>query len=501
MGAKLEFNIKRERRINVELNLPQWRAFNIVREHTRTFLGWGRGVGKTWYTVFTWCQFVAKYDGITRKKGLKKQRGVRIIAMLPTLKQFKDLYWETLEDALLPGGDWAFLGATLSKERGQVKFPGGSWIKPFPAAAASGRRARGMRADILTIDEIDDIEADVYYAVAIPMLSDHASLGIELLAGTPTKGRQGLWAKLLEMGKLADKLRRHVITRETALAHESAKSIYALFEGMDPEDWPEQLSKDPTEATVQVLLTYHALHATYRDAPETITPMSVAMAKASMPAATFEREYEANPNAGEGLVYSLDEDLHVRDAPAFRSFEEFHVGVDFGRHGAMALCGVLGSHERRVLWILEEYYEEDCPIDIWDERASQWRNATFWPDTSRTDRCDNLRNMGLTVGDTDRGPGSVLDGIERVGNLLYPKLVEVGQVPLVKVVPFARLYIAPKCVNTIREFNTYRYPKLPDGTFGTVPMKKNDHLMDAIRYVALSVFGRPTRGRTEVPGR
>ena len=55
------------------------------------------------------------------------------------------------------------------------------------------------------------------------------------------------------------------------------------------------------------------------------------------------------------------------------------------------------------------------------------------------------------------------------------------------------LYVFSDCVNTIREFGSYRYP---DGTNKRdpkdEPQKVNDHAMDALRYVIYSSgFGSP----------
>ena len=48
----------------------------------------------------------------------------------------------------------------------------------------------------------------------------------------------------------------------------------------------------------------------------------------------------------------------------------------------------------------------------------------------------------------------------------------------------------PKCKNTIREFGLYRRKKLPDGTFSEEPEDRNNHAMDALRYLCMGRFGR-----------
>jgi hypothetical protein len=61
-------------------------------------------------------------------------------------------------------------------------------------------------------------------------------------------------------------------------------------------------------------------------------------------------------------------------------------------------------------------------------------------------------------------------------------------------------------VNTIREFNLYRYPEQAEGMSATEePEKVNDHCMDALRYaVAVWLARAPERrrrrkGETQLP--
>jgi len=49
--------------------------------------------------------------------------------------------------------------------------------------------------------------------------------------------------------------------------------------------------------------------------------------------------------------------------------------------------------------------------------------------------------------------------------------------------PETRLFVDPKCVETIREFNLYRYPEQTEGrNADEEPQKTDDHCMDALRY-------------------
>lgn len=474
MSARLEIELK--------LNGPQRHAMQaaLAARRRSIFLGFGRGVGKSWALRHVWYLLVARFDGRIRTEALSPFRGVRITALMPTLKQFKDVHLANLQSELGAGGEFEWLNGRVDRQTGHVRFPGGSTIRPFPASEYNARTSRGLRTDVLSVDEIDDVAAGVYDAVAVPWLSEPWSLGLELLSGTPTRGRHGLWWRSLQAGKLGRKLRRGLISPEDALALPEAQAVLDVFLELGEKDWPAELPRDPQEAALQVLRNNFAYHATYRDAPETVSPLAVARAKQTTNPATFRREWEADPDAGEGLVYPFDEAFHVREPPDLNSFREFIAGMDHGwvDPGVILVAGVTGHGEDSVLWILDESYESEVPNRVWDERAvafaQQYRGLVFWPDPSRPDRSNDLRQRGLTVQKPDN---DILNGIARVADLLFIRPTESGT-------RFARMYVSPKCKNLIREFGLYRRKKLPNGDFDEMPEDKNNHCLEAGTLVA-----------------
>lgn len=460
-----------------------------VRRGLTIFTAFGRGVGKTWYARQVWWLLVAAFDHKMRTEALEPFRGVRITCLCPTLKQWKDINWGGIIEELDRGGKWEWLGAKLDAQTGQIRFPGGSSVRPFPATAYNARTARGMRTDVLDADEYDDIDAEIYDGTAVPWLSEPWSLGIELLRGTPTRGRHGLWWRTLKAGRLGEKLRAGAEPKDVLSEEEIER--YRDLAGGDEAGLGE---------VVAALTRIHAFHATYKDAPETVSSRAAARAIATTPPATFKREWLADPDSGEGLVYPFEESFHVRDAPPLEAFREFHLGVDFGWNdpAVLLLAGVQGHGDDATLWLLDESYESEVPNHVWDERArkmhleaSQCGRVTFWPDPSRPERASDFRTAGFHVGSVDN---DILAGVARVAELMFIRQSETGE-------RWSRLYVSPKCKNLISELGKYRRKKMADGSFDEMPEDKWNHAADSLRYLTMGRFGRAQNYRSTVSGR
>lgn len=433
----------------------------------RTHLhAWGRSTGKSWFKRALWWTIIAQWEYKLREDAQIPFTGVRIAAIAPTLKQWRDIHWQGILEELTGSGRWAFLGGRPNATTGQIFFPGGSVVKPFPAALGNSSFSRGIRTDILDADEFDDIDAEAYDAVASPWLSEKWSFRVEILGGTPTRGRHGLWYRTLEEGRLGARLRA----------------------GEPPPD-------DLDEKSAAAIKTIYASHATYKDVPEIISIEAVEKARTRINPSTFKREWLADPDAGEGLVYPFDETFHVKEeseVPPLNVFSEFIVGVDHGwtDPGCLLLGGVQGHGNDAILWILDEVYQSELPNHEWNKLARVWDRAKFWPDPSRPDRVNDFRSLGLRVGETDN---NIYGGIARVADMMFKRQTEEGP-------PWARMYVSRRCKNTIREFGLYRFRKDGAGEFTDDPEDKNNHAMDALRYMTVGRFGRAQNRRFELGG-
>lgn len=434
--------------LTIALNKPQTLAHRMIQPNTTTCLPWGRGVGKSWFERFNWYEKVAQWDGKFRPGS--PYPGVRIVLLMPTFKHTVDVHASLLQAEL--NGQWKFLGGEINRTKWLITFPGGSWIQFFGAKEADS--ARGLRCDVVTLDECDDIDPSVNDAVVSPWFSEPHSLRIKIASGTPLRGRFGLLYKLHDLG------RRRVTG-------------------------------------------HHTFHATYRDVPETVSPEYVESIRQTTPPSLFRREWECNFDSAEGLVYGdvFNEAEHVREAPPGTTFSEHIVGVDHGFEdpGVFLRIGVTGSGDDATCYVLDEIYQTKQEESWWVAQAQKWvaeqPRAKWYPDPSRPDRIKALRKQaGCTVpmkdGDKADVENAIEDGVSSVADRLVLRPGMGGQ-------RTARLYISPRCTNLIREFGLYRRrrdPKDKDRILEAIA-PGYDHGMDALRYAIHNRFRKPIAKR------
>lgn len=395
---------------------------------------------------------VSQWDGKLRTDALHPFKGIRIVCLMPTLKQFKDVHAKLLRDEL--DGEWAFLNGQLNLTNYEIKFPGGSSFTPFPAEIHTSKRARGIRADVVLADEVDDIDRSTWDSVVRPWFSEPWSLKYRIAGGTPRRGRHGLLYELHRLG----------------------------------------LSRDPKHER------YRSFHATYRDCPDTVDAAEVEDARLNTPPAAFAREWECDFDSAEGLVFPMfSEDVHVRDPPPNVVWREIIVGVDHGWRdpGVFLKFGLAGSGRDTIAWAIDEVYESDREEDWWVDQAVLWNqsdpHATWYADPSMPARIAALaRKAKCRMQALEPDERKIEDGVGTVANLMALREREDGS-------RVTRLFISPKCKNFIRELGLYRHkrdPKSADKFTDTIE-GRNDHCPDAARYALHGRLGKTLSQRID----
>lgn len=177
---------------------------------------------------------------------------------------------------------------------------------------------------------------------------------------------------------------------------------------------------------------------------------------------------------GEGKEY-LREGLCfpkvIFDPPASHKFTNPVYGIDFGFHDPT--CCVKAEIEGDKLYVAQCFYETG--LDITDIKNYIWRycssGALFIADSAEPQIIRELKNAGIHIKPCNKGPNSVFEGIQLINN-------------------FEIHCCAPMNSALVKEFKTYGYEQDMDGNYTDTVEDKNNHLMDALRYVIQYLRGK-----------
>ena len=193
----------------------------------------------------------------------------------------------------------------------------------------------------------------------------------------------------------------------------------------------------------------------------------------------------------EGLVYdTFNRNKHtighteLLQKIADNEISEYFLGIDWGWNHPTAVV-LFGYSRNSDYYIIDELYAQKLEADgviqwIKQKQEEYQRFFSFANcDNARPEQNDKLRrNLGLIV--YEEKP-KVEDSIALVRS----------------VINFDKLNVSLKCVHTLQEFETYRYPSEDEQLKSTVqadlPVKMNDDCMDAVRYGLfkhLTTFGK-----------
>lgn len=190
-----------------------------------------------------------------------------------------------------------------------------------------------------------------------------------------------------------------------------------------------------------------------------------------MDRATWDAQWECKKPGTEGLVYGeFDETVHVipKENFTFNPFFKTVAAQDFGYEDPAGTIFMQFLPNGDAV-IFDELYErrKQTPVLIkhyWVPKQDQYHATAWIADTENADAIAQMETAGLPVLGANK---DIVNGIEKVRAWLRTAD------------GYVRLYITDNCVNTIAEFNSYRYPD----TGGNKPKDKDNHLMDPIRYI------------------
>lgn len=152
----------------------------------------------------------------------------------------------------------------------------------------------------------------------------------------------------------------------------------------------------------------------------------------------------------------------VKDIPCQDQYYDSVLnGLDFGFNHPSALVRV-GVRDDE-LYIFDELYEKGLTNNELISLVKEKRiRQVITADSAEPARIEEFRKAGIAIKPSIKGPGSVKDGIDWVKR--------------------HKVYIHPRCVNTIKEISSYKYKEDKNGNVFDEPVPFNDDAMAALRY-------------------
>lgn len=214
---------------------------------------------------------------------------------------------------------------------------------------------------------------------------------------------------------------------------------------------------------------YKSFHFTTYDNP--FMPVEeIDKAKQELTEDKFAQEYMADFRKMEGLVYKeFDRKMHLVDTLPELTVETLG-GVDFGYRNPTAIITVKKDYDG-VYWVTDEWYyaeqTEDKVVDI----VKNKKFNKVYPDPENASAISSMEKAGINLRPVTKGKGSIVSGIKRVREMFKAN----------------KLRIHKSCVHLVQELESYAYPEWsPEKNADELPIGKDDHLLDALRYVIMT---------------
>ena len=215
-----------------------------------------------------------------------------------------------------------------------------------------------------------------------------------------------------------------------------------------------------------------------------VKPEEIEAAKRELPERTFKQEYLASFETLSNRVYSnFDRQINVSaELARVQDTRELHIGIDFNIDPITACVGIKVSDQLHI--VDEVYIRNSNTTELSQEINRRYPNHKIivYPDPSGKARKTSaaggvtdftiLQQHGFIVRAPSQAP-AVADRVNEVQALLCNTNGD------------RRLYLSPKCIETIKGLDGMTYKKdtsVPDKTLGL------DHMTDALGYMVHSLF-------------
>lgn len=156
---------------------------------------------------------------------------------------------------------------------------------------------------------------------------------------------------------------------------------------------------------------------------------------------------------------------HTEDLSKVRkAFDKFKNGLDFGYGGnPAAVVHTYYDRKRNRIYILDELYQTGLTNDVLASEVKKIiGNQYIVCDSAEPKSIQELKNFGVRALAAKKGKDSVTFGIDWLKR--------------------QTIIIDIKCQNAKNEFQQYKWKQDKNGNTLAIPVDKNDHIIDALRY-------------------
>lgn len=346
----------------------------------------------------------------------------RVMYLAVTHRQAKTVIWEDLKTQLIER-NWV---KKINESEMQIWLVNGSTITVRSAETKDA--LRGGKYDFIVLDEVADMDKDVWFSILRPTLSDRR--GHALFIGTP-KGMGNWFFDLWSNAKTQ-------------------------------QDWASWQFTTISGGNVP--------------------PEEIDAARRDLDAKTFEQEYEALfVTHSSRCFYAYTED-NLKDHPGIKEGEPIHIGIDFNRSPITAACAtktqdglhffdevvIYGSNTYELAEEIRRRFGFNRQIFVYPDASGQRKQ------TSSGDMSDHiiLQNAGFRVVVDSINP-TIVDSIASVNSLLCSST------------GIKRLFIDKNCRQIRESMLKYVYK---EGTRVVDKDNGHDHVADCIRYITHKLF-------------
>lgn len=212
---------------------------------------------------------------------------------------------------------------------------------------------------------------------------------------------------------------------------------------------------------------YKTFHFTSYDNPY-LPVEELDTAKKTLPVERFEQEYMASFQKTQGLVYKeFSREKHLYEVLPENTYESLG-GVDFGFRNPAGVLDIRYAKER--FWVEDEWYKRERTDAVIADYVKACKFDEVYPDPESAGGIQELIQRAVNVREVIKSKGSIVAGINKVKEAFIT----------------GKLKINKRCVNLISELEMYSYDdEKGDRNEDEKPVKANDHLLDALRYVVM----------------